>query len=215
MSTLLLRLAAPLQSWGAAGKFDRRTTEREPTKSGVIGLVAAALGRRRTDDISDLLILNFGVRADQEGKLLRDFHTARTMDGKHTFTSDRFYLADAVFLAGLEGDAGKLTAIASALRNPVFPLYLGRRSCPPVGKLVLGMREASLPEALRREPWQASAWYKRRYPGQRPRLLIRDARANESNAIIVSDNPVTYNQQRREYALRATVHDPFPEMEET
>ena len=49
MSTLLLRLAAPLQSWGASSKFGRRATEREPTKSGVIGLVAAALGIRRTE----------------------------------------------------------------------------------------------------------------------------------------------------------------------
>ena len=45
MSTLLLRLAAPMQAWGAEAKFDRRTTQREPTKSGVTGLVAAALGR--------------------------------------------------------------------------------------------------------------------------------------------------------------------------
>ena len=68
MSTLLLRLAAPIQSWGI-DKFERRGTERIPTKSGVIGLVAAALGRRRNDQIEDLNALRFGVRIDKEGKL--------------------------------------------------------------------------------------------------------------------------------------------------
>jgi len=39
MSTLLLRLAAPLQAWGINSKFDIRKTEREPSKSGVVGLL--------------------------------------------------------------------------------------------------------------------------------------------------------------------------------
>lgn len=78
MATLLLRLAAPLQSWGADSKFETRKTNREPTKSGVIGLLAAALGLR-WDDAVGLARLNgmhFAVRADREGSLLVDFHTA-------------------------------------------------------------------------------------------------------------------------------------------
>ena len=68
MATLLLRLAAPLQSWGADSKFETRKTNREPTKSGVIGLLAAALGLRR-DDAAGLARLNglhFAVRAAYE-----------------------------------------------------------------------------------------------------------------------------------------------------
>ena len=49
MATLLLRLAAPLQSWGMDSKFETRKTNREPTKSGVVGLLAAALGIRRDE----------------------------------------------------------------------------------------------------------------------------------------------------------------------
>lgn len=49
MSTLLLRLAGPLQAWGAESKYEIRRTGREPTKSGVIGLLMAALGCRRDD----------------------------------------------------------------------------------------------------------------------------------------------------------------------
>ena len=67
MGTLLLRLAAPLQSWGEDSKFETRRTRREPTKSGVIGLLAAALGRRRDEPLDDLRGLRFAVRVDQEG----------------------------------------------------------------------------------------------------------------------------------------------------
>jgi CRISPR system Cascade subunit CasD len=101
MTVLLLRLAGPLQSWGSAARFARRTTENAPTKSGVLGLLAAAEGRPRTADLSDLAALRFGVRIDQPGTRLRDFQTAHHQDsGKAMPLSDRFYLADAVFVAG-------------------------------------------------------------------------------------------------------------------
>ena len=44
MSVLLVRLAGPMQSWGSQSRFSHRDTEREPTKSGVVGLLSAALG---------------------------------------------------------------------------------------------------------------------------------------------------------------------------
>lgn len=69
MATLLLRLAAPLQAWGADSKFETRKTGREPTKSGVIGLLAAALGLRRDESeaLTRLTGLRFGVRVEREG----------------------------------------------------------------------------------------------------------------------------------------------------
>lgn len=72
MATLLLRLAAPLQAWGADSKFETRKTGREPTKSGVIGLLAAALGLRRDEHEALLRLtgLRFGVRVEREGQLL-------------------------------------------------------------------------------------------------------------------------------------------------
>ena len=62
-------------------------------------MVAAALGRRRNDQIEDLNALRFGVRIDKEGKLLKDFHTAKSK--KDSYVTERYYLADAVFLVGL------------------------------------------------------------------------------------------------------------------
>lgn len=79
MATLLLRLAAPLQSWGMDSKFETRKTNREPTKSGVVGLLAAALGigREEPEKLIPLNQLRFGVRVDQEGDFLVDYHVAR------------------------------------------------------------------------------------------------------------------------------------------
>ena len=159
MATLLLRLAAPLQSWGADSKFETRKTNREPTKSGVIGLLAAALGLRR-DDAAGLARLNglhFAVRADREGSLLVDFHTANREEdrkkGKAPYVTYRHYLQDAVFLVGLESeDTALLQELETALKHPVYPLYLGRRSCPPTLPLCLGLRVGKLQDTLRAEP---------------------------------------------------------------
>ena len=159
MATLLLRLAAPLQSWGADSKFETRKTNREPTKSGVIGLLAAALGLRR-DDAAGLARLNglhFAVRADREGSLLVDFHTANREEdrkkGKAPYVTYRHYLQDAVFLVGLESeDTALLQELETALKHPVYPLYLGRRSCPPTLPLCLGIRAGKLLDTLRAEP---------------------------------------------------------------
>ena len=152
MATLLLRLAAPLQAWGSDSKFETRKTDREPTKSGVVGLLAAALGLRRddTEGLARLNGLRFAVRADQEGSLLVDFHTAKSRDT--SYVTYRHYLQDAVFLAGLEsGDEALLRELEAALRHPVYPLYLGRRSCPPTLPLCLGIRQGSLLDVLRTE----------------------------------------------------------------
>ena len=102
MATLLLRLAAPLQAWGADSKFETRKTNREPTKSGVIGLLAAALGLRRdeSEGLARLTGLRFGVRVEREGQLLVDYHTTKTQDEKNSYVTYRHYLQDAVFLAG-------------------------------------------------------------------------------------------------------------------
>ena len=135
MPVLLLRLAAPLQSWGVESKFDTRRTLGYPTKSGVIGLVASAMGRERTEPLDDLNELKIGIRVENEGRQIRDYHTANGEKTKKYITH-RFYLSDATFLVGLEHeDAGLIEKIEDALKHPAFPLFLGRRSCPPTPPL--------------------------------------------------------------------------------
>lgn len=199
MAVLILRLAGPLQSWGDTSRFVRRDTCREPTKSGVVGLMAAALGRSREESVSDLAELDFAVRVDQPGTLLRDFQTERTRSGTSMPLSQRYYLADAIFLAALEGDETLLERIEHALCHPVWPLYLGRRSCPADLPLVVRLdKEAQdARESLVREPWHAAAWYRKacakKNDNQGSRFeLVCDGREGES-CEVKADYPLSFS----------------------
>ena len=240
MSTLLLRLAGPLQSWGTESRFNTRQTGITPSKSGVIGLLAAALGLSRDSDLSCLRQLRFGVRTDQEGTLLRDFHTVHIPKRNAPEITYRYYLSDAVFLAGLHSDDDQLLSeLESALRAPVWAPYLGRRSCPPTQPLVLGIRSLGLYDALAGEPWQISEWKKaewmRKNTGKKPDLPIyMDADGSGYGRTVVSDEPISFDQRDRRYGFRAvegvrpvtppdvmttsdrnTEHDAFAELEES
>ncbi|WP_327074660.1 type I-E CRISPR-associated protein Cas5/CasD [Kitasatospora purpeofusca] len=209
MSVLLLRLAGPLQSWGVAARFVRRTTEPAPTKSGVLGMLAGALGRDRGEDLADLAALRFAVRTDQPGTRVRDLQTAHHGDtDKPMPLSERFYLADAVFVAAVEGPDATVDALAAALRAPVHLPYLGRRSCPPSGPVDLGVRSgAGLRSMLKREPWQAAPWYRRRHHAASVALPVQaDAEPEEQpRADLLRDLPLSFDPRHRRYALRGVV----------
>lgn len=218
MSVLLLRLAGPLQSWGSASRFARRDTEHAPTKSGVLGLLAGALGRPRDADLSDLVALRFGVRIDQPGQRLRDFHTAHHAEsGRAMPVSERYYLADAIFVAGLEGDSVLLGQLYDALLEPHFLPYLGRRSCPPSRPVHMGPpRDTDLDTALEDTGWQASDWYVRRLErgrsdggeaagtGTLERLI--ESPANEAD-FALRDQPLSFDPHHRRYGLRGVRGD--------
>jgi len=210
MSTLLIRLAAPLQSWGADSKFEeRRGTMREPTKSGVVGMLAAALGRRRDEAIDDLAGLKFGVRVDWPGQLLKDFHTARIEGSKAPYVTNRYYLADAVFVAGLEGDDAFVRSLDKTLRDPVFPLFLGRRSCPPVGRISLGVFEESLEDALKGASWQACPSHVAYVKKQKiPHYLTIVLDAPEVGDYRRRDLPISFSQNHRRHTYRYLSENP-------
>lgn len=208
MSTLLLLLSGPQQTWGSRSRFARRETEREPTKSGVLGLIAAAQGRRRTDSLEDLWGLRFGVRVDQEGTLLRDFQTAHRPDGASMPLTHRYYLADAVFVAAIEGADDIIDTLDHAVRHPAFPLYLGRRAFPPGRPVALGVRQTDAMTALRTEPWHASTRYQRRSGALEVFLRVRrDAEPGE-DGLAIRDVPLSFDPVRREYEWRQVVDPP-------
>lgn len=162
MSVLLIRLAGPMQSWGVESRFKFRDTGREPSKSGVVGLLCAAMGRRREEPVDDLAELFMGVRADFEGVVKKDFHTAQEVVmahggiKKHPEVSQRYYLADADFLVALEGEGPLLGEVSKALKTPVFQVYLGRKAFVPGVPVWVpdGLIEGdSAMEALKGYPW--------------------------------------------------------------
>lgn len=145
-NTLFLRLEGPLQSWGERGRWSIRDTASEPTKSGVVGLLGCALGWADDQRLRSLSqAVQIGVRCDRPGVSLIDYHTViggvMAADGKikinsntkerETVVSWRAYLCDASFIVALQSSAEWIDRLSSALQAPVWPVYLGRKSCPP------------------------------------------------------------------------------------
>ncbi|MDP5227053.1 MULTISPECIES: type I-E CRISPR-associated protein Cas5/CasD [Arthrobacter] len=215
MAVLKMRLAGPMQAWGASSRFVNRNTRQEPTKSGVLGLLAAAEGRRRSDPVEDLAQLRFGVRIDQPGRLLRDFQTARSLDGKESMPlSYRYYLVDAVFLAVVEGPRSLIEGLGKALTDPAYPLYLGRRSCVPSGDVKIGISDEELDAALRSEPWLAASWYQKRQRSKNVSLeIVRDAVTmdEQKEGETVRDVPLSFSPENRQYTWRTVVR-PMPQV---
>lgn len=174
-NTLLLRLDGPFQAWGLAeSRFLVRRVAPAPTKSGVIGLLCAAMGIARPDAVPErlkpLTELRMAVRIDRPGIRWLDYHTVgsggisrRTAGGglRHgeTMLTIREYLGDASFLVALWGEPSTIDRLYQALLEPVWPLYLGRKSCVPALPVVSpegrSLRSAANPlEALAAEPWK-------------------------------------------------------------
>lgn len=165
---LILRLDAPLMSFGGVAIDQFGVIDAWPHASLLAGLIGNALGYRRTDRralqaVQDRLV--FACRADREGRRLRDFQTAdlnkndkgwttrgqpegrggggQTYAGTHIRHRD--YWADRIVTVALrlEPAEGKpdLDRITEALATPARPLFIGRKSCLPAAPLLVGERE--------------------------------------------------------------------------
>ncbi|MFJ6415572.1 type I-E CRISPR-associated protein Cas5/CasD [Paeniglutamicibacter sp. NPDC091659] len=213
--SVLLALAGPLQSWGSDSRFTVRATRTEPTKSGVLGLVASALGRDRGDTLEDLGALNFAVRTEQEGTLLEDLQVSLTLDKSERMPlSRRYYLADARFTAALSGDEKLVRDIADALSHPAYPLFLGRRSCPPARPVSMrgihdgtdgtGLLEGDAVQALRALPAQMHPALQKRLRNQETLLLPlhADTTPDDPRGITIRDLPVSFSPIHRHYLPR-------------
>lgn len=218
MGTLLLRLEGPMQSWGTTSRFDQRDTGKEPSKSGVIGLLAAALGydRENWENVEPLTKLKMGVRHDRPGVLKRDYQTAgcastdtiikasgeQSTDG---VVSGRFYLSDACFLVGFEGlDSNLLQQAQDALLNPKWPLALGRKSYVPAEPVWLPMgfrKDENLKEALMKYPWIAR--------GDAPHQLLFSFESADFSGRMVMDQPLSNFIERR-FGARFVVSERLP-----
>jgi CRISPR system Cascade subunit CasD len=107
----------------------------------------------------------------------------------------------------VEGDVTLVGALAEALEHPVFPLYLGRRSCPTSGKVSLGVRDLPLEDALRDADWEASAWYRRKQGPEVELELVVDALPGDTDRVETRrDVPQSYSPERREYGWREVAH---------
>lgn len=154
---LVFRLYGPMTSWGDVAVGEYRPTFDRPSKSAVMGLLAAALGICRDEEENQKKLAqayNFAVQVNVPGVLLRDYHTSQVppsgsgknkkdfatrkdeleAEKKETILSTRDYYCDALYTVCIwcktEIAPYSLEIIKQKLREPEFVLYLGRKSCP-------------------------------------------------------------------------------------
>ncbi len=213
MHTLLMPLVGPMQSWGHRSRFDYRDTGLEPSRSGIIGLICAAMGISRNSNISVFNRLRMGVRIDSPGRVMVDFHTAMDVikaDGKGTgtVTSQRHYLSDARFLVGLESDdLGLLEDIDAALRKPVWPIFLGRKSFVPSVPVFLPKssieQDKTLRQALTEYPFHRMRKWEE-MPSE-PVRIVAEAAESKNDNLTRNDVPLDFDNRR--FGLRKVYTD--------
>ncbi|MGS2744867.1 type I-E CRISPR-associated protein Cas5/CasD [Halomonas sp. LS-001] len=171
---LIFRLYAPLASWGEAAVGETRPTATYPGKGAILGLLGAALGIRRDDDEGQTQLresIAMGVKQSTPGMLMRDYHTVQMpatqskvsyhtrkeelsgpRDALKTILSSRDYRCDGLWTVAVwltPAATLTLAELEQALKTPHYPLYLGRKSCPPSAPLAPQLRQChTLKEAL-------------------------------------------------------------------
>lgn len=220
MKTLLLRFVGPMQSWGTQSRYTIRETNLEPSKSGVIGLVYSALGKKREEeeiDASDkpslkrLANLRLGVRIDSAGAMLCDYHT---IGGSPPYASEkriflatgklsdnavisyRYYLSDAKFLIGLEGEENLIDLLYEKISKPKQQIFLGRKSFVPSEPVWLreGLCNQPLEKALKEYPPLSDI------SNQNDFIAVLETDLNDPEAIIRNDVPISY--LKRQFSTR-------------
>lgn len=219
-SFLILLLDAPMMSWGVSSRFQRRATELHPSRSAISGMICAAMGvDKGSTEESGLLLRMEGVRfsfyaiprvdplRDSELPIrrLEDFHTVsgtRSADNprpkKDAVLSHRQYLVDARFVAVLAGEEPLLAEIAAALGDPVWGIWLGRKSCIPAHPIAPFAVRSTLAEALADAGLDDESVIQLN--------SVRDAATFPDGTDTVMDLPVNFST--REFKPRRIVREP-------
>ena len=197
MAVLLLKFSAPMQSWGTETKLNDHKTGSYPSKSGVVGMIAASMSRKRDESIDDLATLSFGVRVNKPGIILSDFQTAairsvvwedmKGIKDSRKYIGTRYYLSDAEFLVAIDGERDLLEILAYNLNHPAYPLYFGRRGFPVNADLVIGIFNESIEQALTSHGYQNGM-----------RIILEATNGGE----MLHDVPISFNYKKRAWGYR-------------
>lgn len=216
MNTILLKFAGPLQSWGVGSNYETRYTERFPSKSGVIGLISACLGYKRDEDekIRELNSLDFAVRVDRSGSILRDYQIATKYkktgisagEMERTYVTNRYYLQDAVFIVGIGSeDKDIIDKIEKALKSPYYQPFLGKRSLPLNADFFLGITDKDVISSLKDEQWHGQNINKNKY--NKIKEICLDIYADgdlldSPKREIKRENVISFSQKNRRHGFR-------------
>ena len=232
---IALLLDGPMQSWGHSSRFERRTTALHPTRSGVLGLVAAALGidkygsdeASRIATLDPLRITSFTLpRRRRSGdelmtQRLEDYHTVSgirrasgKVDDEATVQTYRHYLLDTRFGVLIEGPPALLDSVALALGDPVWGGWLGRKCCIPATPLLVT-------KAVTRGGAWCALLQRAGYSGTELEAQFDRARevdSAESGADRLEDAPIAYGnpigeRHRARWILREPRHSTTPQIQ--
>lgn len=239
MKHLALYLRAPLQSWGASSKFGDRGTIDAPTRSGLLGLIAAACGIDKNDEARDrewlarAAKLSLTVLAFRRGDRMTDYHTVgarydkddpwqkrmiptKAEDGKpkdYPTETHRDYLTDSVFGVVLAGDDALVGEMSEGLTNPVWGVWLGRKSCVPTEPILVGVFDSddaarnALDARLRASLERGGGKVAGKRDDEAVKFELVEAAADEADETLL-DVPVSFN--RREFharRIRREIHE--------
>jgi CRISPR system Cascade subunit CasD len=167
LGCLALMLDAPMMSWGFASRFQRRTTALHPTRSGILGMLCAALGAAKGSSteaewlakLEAVRLTVITIPRAPDGRheplairRLEDYHTvsgtrsAENKIKKEAVLTHREYLLDARFGVILAGPGATLEALAEAVRNPRWGVWFGRKSCLPAAPVLRGGGVVATPD---------------------------------------------------------------------
>ena len=206
---LALLLDAPLQSWGYQSKFDRRTTLSHPTRSGILGMLCAAMGIDRADSkrLASFTDLGLTVLVFRNDERLIDYHTVGGGWNKKTdrqkivpkanggigttVVTRREYMQSSRFGAILAGSRAQIEEIAAAVANPKWGVWLGRKSCIPASPVCQGVFESEQ---------DAIDKLIERNGGRKPSRVCRETDSFEEGTDTIMDVPLDF--KNREFAPR-------------
>lgn len=202
MKTLVLKCSSPMQSWSNDSRFNIRSAGRYPSRSGIIGIIASALGMDRNEPLDIFDGISTSIRIDKKGIVYPDYQVVHrwnrkngniTAKGNAIANDNRYYIEDGIFMVFIEGDDGIIDKFADAIQYPVYSLFLGRKSCPPTYDFFYGVFDKDASSCIMDVPPE----------GEDHRVVvIRDVRDGELADDTVKDNPIAFNIKDRKYSGR-------------
>lgn len=224
MRFLVFPIYAPMASWGDVAVGEYRPSYGYPSRSAVLGMVAAALGVTREDEAAHAQLaeeMGVAVAVYSEGALLRDYHTAQSVsasdlkkrphrtrsdelavakDDLHTILSTRDYRQDALSLVLLyhriDAPQRALEDIAAAIERPRFALFAGRKACPLALPLAPSIVEADDLTTALAESGERTEQLREQLGKQSLQLRFLAAEPDVSAGL-----PVSYQVQRKDALL--------------
>jgi len=218
MKYVLLWLEGPLQSWGYDSRYGRRESLNFPTKSGVLGIILAAMGaggeqRELLSDLSQYrhTVLSYVRAASTSPVQLRDFHMVgsgydtsdkwqnllvpktelgKASDGGGSKITHRAYIQDGAFAVVIEADEQLAQKIERSIREPVWDISLGRKSCPPSDVVSRGVFDnfesaCTFADDIAQEK------------NRQRKFVVYDEERNDGDLLTLTDVPVQFGIQKR------------------